>query len=379
MPLLRASPSDYTAVVKSLAVAGAAVSNPQGSRPPSKSSVALVSASRLAAIVKNSYFTMPRIILPTGPVDPNYTTYEMSLFVSANFWVANFTRDAAGNLYGRLMTQNFNLYKIAPNGTQTFIAGNGVVNGSFIPGVGTAARFDNTMEKFVIDSFGNLFTLSNQTDRIIKIEPNGNATIYAGTGVSGYNDGDRTAATFSSPSGIAIDASNTLYVQDYARQAIRKITSAGQVSTLTFSSTFTPNFYNIAVDSNGILYAIDWNLHRVYKITPTGPTTADIALLAGSTQGYANGQGSAAQFNFDPTSGLCVDTFGNVYVADSGNGSIRKITPSGRVSTIAGNGTLPGNSENSNTQLYYPSSVSVDVNGVVYTGQFDVRKITPVS
>ena len=391
MPLLRPSASDYTTVVRALANAGAAVTNPQGSRPPSKGSVALVSASRLAAIVKTSYFTIPRTILSAGlpnivgPVvptplpgaDPNYTTYETSLFVSAGFWGGNFTRDVSGNLYGRLVNQNHNLYKVAPNGTQTFIAGDGVLNGSFIPGVGSAVRFDNGTKYFVIDSLGNLFGVVQNDNIIIKIEPNGNATSYAG-GVFGVDDGNRSIATFSSPLGITIDASNTLYVSEVNRKTIRKITSGGQVSTLTFSAAFNPQFYNIAADSNGILYAIEPNLCRVYKITPTGPTTADIGLFAGSTAGYANGQGIAAQFNFDPSSGLCVDTFGNVYVGDSGNGSIRKITPSGLVSTIAGNGTNASGFANSNTQLYSPSTPSIDANGVIYVGIGDVRKISPV-
>jgi hypothetical protein len=301
----------------------------------------------------------------------------MSLFLNAAFFNGFFTLDASGNLYGRLISQGFNLYKVAPNGTETFIAGNGVTTEGFASGLGDVAQFSNNSMKFVIDSLGNLFTL--ESSFIIKIEPNGNVSQYAGTGSEGTVDGDRTTATFSGLTGIAIDASNTLYVSEYGRASIRKITSAGQVSTLTFTVDFTPSFYNIAVDSTGVLYAIDTTLQRVYKITPTGPTTADIALLAGSTGGYANGQGSAAQFSFDNISGVCVDLYGNVYVGDTYDGSIRKITPGGLVSTIAGDGTIPSDNANSNTQLNYPAGVFVDANGAVYTGVGDVRKITPVS
>ena len=387
MPLLRPSPSDYTTVVKALANAGAAVSNPQGSRPASKGSVAFVNVSTVAALIRGSprlASILPRVAAalpslvptPVAPVDPNYTVYQTSLFVSINFWGGAFARDTSGNLYGRIVTQNFNLYKVAPNGTQTFLAGNGVT-GNFIPGVGAAVQFDSSfgVNGFVIDSLGNLFTCS-ASHRVIKIEPNGNVTSFAGTGTDGYNDGPTATATFSSPRGIAIDASNTLYVWEFNRKAIRKITSSGQVSTLTFSAAFNPAFYGIAVDSTGVIYATDAISDRVYKITPTGPTTADIALLAGSTVGYTNGQGSAAQFNFDSSSGLCVDAFGNVYVGDGGNGSVRKITPGGLVSTIAGNGTNAGS--NSNTQLYSPSKPSIDATGVIYIGLGDVRKISPV-
>jgi hypothetical protein len=134
------------------------------------------------------------------------------------------------------------------------------------------------------------------------------------------------------------------------------------------------------VDSLGIVYGLELNLHRVYKITPTGPTTADIALLAGSTEGYADGQGSAARFNFHPQSGLCVDRFGNVYVGEFNNGSVRKITPSGLVSTIAGNGTNAASTgAETNTQLYEPGGVFVTTNGVVYVATAtSIRKISPV-
>ena len=127
----------------------------------------------------------------------------------------------------------------------------------------------------------------------------------------------------------------------------------------------------------GIIYALEPQLHNVYKITPTGPTTADIALLAGgSIGGYVNGQGSIARFNVISDSGICVDAFGNVYVGDSANGSVRKISPSGNVITIAGNGTLGTDSA---TQLFYPRAPIIDANGVLYVPtEMSVRKLTPV-
>lgn len=394
MPLLRPSPSDYTAVVKSLAVAGAAVSNPQGSRPPSKGSVAFVNVASTGALIRASprLVTMPApkaavvpvVPRPTLPIDPNnYTVYQSTSFLNSTvFMEGKFTLDTSGNLYGRLQNNSgvnsFKLVKIAPNGTQTFIAGNGVPNNTFIPGLGAAVQFDNGMTKCVFDSSGNLFIAGSSNRRIIKVEPNGNTTTYAGTGTAGFGDGDRTIATFTSIGGITIDASDTVYVAEIGRKTIRKITPDGQVSTLTFSAAFSPSFYTITMDSLGTLYAIDSSLHRVYKITPTGPSTADIALLAGSTSGYTNGQGSAAQFNFVPdNSSICVDRFGNVYVADGFNGSVRKITPSGNVITIAGNGTVGTDSA---TQLFYPGTPFVDTNGVVYIStSSSVRKLTPVS
>ena len=392
MPLLRPSPSDYTTVVKALANAGAAVSNPQGSRPPSRGGVAFVNVASVAALIRGSprLVTMPApkalvvsvVSRPTLPVDPfNFTTYETSLVFTEVIYDGKFTRDASGNFYGR--KNDFKYYKFSPTGTGTFLAGDGNSDyGVFTPGLGAAARFgaNGSVKHPVLDSSGNLFTVHEHTNRIIKIEPNGNVTSFAGTGTTGYTDGDAASATFTYPYGIAIDASNTLYVSDVGRTTIRKITPSGQVSTLTYSAAFSPTFYSIAVDSLGIVYGLELNLHRVYKITPTGPSTADIALLAGSTEGYADGQGSAARFNIHPHSGLCVDRFGNVYVGEFNNGSVRKITPSGLVSTIAGNGTNAASAgAETNTQLYQPGGVFVDTNGVVYVATATtIRKITPV-
>lgn len=390
MPLLRPSPSDFTAVVKALANAGAAVTNPQGSRPPSKGGVAFVNAASVTAMIRGS----PRLVsilptirpvvpivaaVPTLPIDPyNYTTYETSLVISKSLYEGRMARDASGNFYGR--KYDFKYYKFSPTGVETFLAGDG--NGDyavFTPGLGAAARFGENggVKDIVLDSSGNLFTVHSGTHRIIKIEPNGNVTSYAGTGTEGFDDGPAATATFSNPSAIAIDASNTLYVYELGRKTIRKITSSGQVSTLTFSSVFNPYFYSLAVDSTGVIYGLDTYVHRVYKIIPTGPTTADIALLAGSTVGYANGQGSAAQFSTQ-IGGIAVDTFGNVYVGDDANGSVRKISPSGNVITIAGTG-VNVNGQDTNTILSYPRTPIVDRNGVVYIStESNIRKISPL-
>jgi hypothetical protein len=387
MPLLKASASDYTTVVKALANAGAAVSNPQGSRSFSKGGVPFVNTSFASSLIRlSSFLTVGPTrnpIVQSGPVDPNYTIYVTSLVFTEILFNSQITCDASGNFYGRSVP-DYKYYKYSPTGTKTFLAGDGNTDGGvFTPGLGAAARFGGNqgVKKPVVDSLGNLFTVHTGTNRIIKIEPNGNVTSYAGTGSAGYNDGPIGTATFNRPIAIEIDASNTLYVSEESRKTIRKITSGGQVSTLTFSASFTPNFTSIAVDSIGVIYALDSTLDRVYKITPTGPTTADISLLAGSTSGFANGQGSAAQFNFNVDGGICVDSFGNVYVGDESNGYVRKISPSGNVITIAGTGVNAGSRPSeTNTLLYFPAIPMLDSNGILYIGTgASVRKITPVS
>lgn len=140
-----------------------------------------------------------------------------------------------------------------------------------------------------LDSNGYLFAVSQSGNRIVKISPSAVQTYFAGTGLPGDTDGAGGVAMFKSPASLCIDAQDNLYLADNGNHRIRKITPSGQVST-----------------------------------------------VAGSTAGYADAQGTAAQF--DRPYGIAIDSSGNLYVADSNNKRIRKITPDGTVSTVAGTG-----------------------------------------
>jgi sugar lactone lactonase YvrE len=145
----------------------------------------------------------------------------------------------------------------------------------------------------------------------------------------GYTDGTGAAAQFSSPRGVAVDASGNVYVADWSNHRIRKVTPTGVVTTLAGSTNgyadgpgAAAQFFNpsgVAVDASGNVYVADTNNQRIRKVTPTGVVTT----VAGSTRGYADDTGTAAQF-FNPT-GVAFDASGNVYVADSWNFRIRKI------------------------------------------------------
>ena len=208
----------------------------------------------------------------------------------------------------------------------------------------------------------------------------------AGSGVAGFLNATGTAAQFKSPEDVAVDVSGNVYVGDRNNNRIRKITPSGVVTTFAGSTqgytegtgTFAKfnNIYSVAVDGSGNVYVADAGNNRIRKITPTGVVTT----LAGSgTAGYADGTGAAAQFNF-PT-GVAVDGSGNVYVAESVNHRIRKISPTGVVTTFAGSGTAGfADGTGTSAQFNAPSDVAVDVSSNVYVADHNdniIRKISP--
>jgi ATP-dependent protease HslVU (ClpYQ) peptidase subunit len=315
-----------------------------------------------------------------GAVNVTTRTYGTSaaLVTSYTFRNGKFASDGAGNFYGRKNADG-KFYKVTSSGTETFIAGDGDTStNTFTPGTGAAVRFGGYVgsgtNEFVMDSLGNIFTVHYSAFSIVKIAQNGVVSRFAGTGVQGSQDGAGATATFNLLLGIAIDASDTLYVSEFFQKKIRVITKNAVVSTLTFTTSVNPSFYSLAVIPSGtILYALDTSAHQVFKITPTSSSAADFALLAGSTQGYANGQGSAAQFNISVyQSAIRVDPFGTVLVTDSS--SVRRISSAGDVTTLIGSATAIGAGSETTTQLSYPS-ITLATDGL-YTGTQVIRKIS---
>ena len=252
-------------------------------------------------------------------------------------------------------------------------------------GVGSTAQFYNPFG-IAIDSSGTIYVADGNNNRIRKITPAGVVSTLAGS-TSGYADGTGSAAKFSQPVNVAVDSSGTVYVADTSNLRIRKITSGGVVTTLagsipigsadgTGSAAKFNNPKGVAVDSSGTVYVADTGNNLIRKITPAGVVTT----LAGSvTAGYVDGSGSAARFNYPYQ--LAVDSSGMIYVADYYNNSIRKITPAGVVTTLAGSVTAgSADGTGSAAQFYSPSGVAVDSSGTVYVADNNnnrIRKITP--
>jgi len=280
--------------------------------------------------------------------------------------------DSSGNIF---VADSYNntIRKITPSGSVVTLAGNGNFVGNR-DGTGSSARF-NDPAGIVLDSFGNLFVCDWNNSLIRKISPAGDVSTFAGNiNNSGNTDGIGTAATFNGPARIAIDSSNNLYVASTGSSYIRKITPTAVVTTLTnYGANFNGNT-SIVLDANGNIYFTEPNTYDVKKVTPAGVLTT----IAGTynNQGDQDGVGISAQFS--SPGGITLDHNGNLFVLDLGNNTVRKITSSGVVSTIAG---LPLSNSNiidglgASARFSYPIAITSDVNSNLYiTDSCSIRK-----
>jgi sugar lactone lactonase YvrE len=253
-----------------------------------------------------------RKITPAGVV----TTFPTATNFSAPTAV---TVDATGNVY--LVEGYTKIRKVTTVGAVNILAGGDFLGN--INGMGPAARFHNP-SGLAVDVTGNVYVADQGNDLIRKITPEGIVSTFAGSGVHGSTDGTSTAASFSAPTGIAVDAAGNVYVVDTGpgtlNNKLRKITPTGVVSTLP-GSFIAPS--GVAVDAIGNIYVVDAG-NRILKITPAGV----VSTLAGDFySGNTNGIGTAARFRIPYA--VAVDAANNVYVADQGNNLIRKISTFG--------------------------------------------------
>lgn len=252
-----------------------------------------------------------------------------------------------------------------------------------------AATFNNP-HGVEIDRQGNIYVADRYNHLIRKIDTDGNVSTLAGSGVVGSVDGQGTAASFREPWGLTVDSLGTVYVADTKNNKIRKISPSGLVSTLAGTGTFgltdasnplAASFGNptgIAIDKKGNIYVGDHLTHLIRKISPSGAVTT----LAGNKNypnnaGFVDGIGQAAQFQ--RPYGVEVDLQGNVYVADEWNHAVRKVSALGVVTTLAGNGTIGNtNATGASARFNYPWDVAIDSLGIVYVADgynYVIRKI----
>ena len=302
--------------------------------------------------------------------------------------------DKAGNVY-IADKGNHHIRKTDSKGNTRTLAGSGILGfggGGFADGPGTVAKF-YWPEGIAVDSAGNVYVADKGNHRIRKIDSRGNVSTLAGSQY-GFADGQRMAAKFYEPRGVAVDSTGIVFVTDTENHRIRKIDNRGRVSTLAGDGSAgfadgrgTSAFFNgplgIAVDKAGNIYVADIGNHRIRKIDSNGM----VYTLAGSGPsdhqggGFADGPGTATKFCWPYD--VAVDKAGNVYVADTSNNRIRKIDSKGNVSTLAGNGTdgfIDG--QGTVAQFSAPKGIVLDSAGNLYvadTNNHRIRKITQVS
>jgi hypothetical protein len=293
------------------------------------------------------------------------------------------TKDAAGNFYIADRDNN-RIRKITPDGIVSTFAGSGS-GGAIVNGTGTAAGFYSPYG-ITSDAAGNLYVGEYSNQAVRKITSTAVVTTLAGNGNSGNLNGTGTNATFNQPLGLAVDASGNVFVADYINHLIRKITPAGVVTTFAGSGTpaltdgtGTAAAFNgpfaLAFDANGNLIVADYLNHAVRKITPAGLVTT---IAGNGTPGYVDAIGSAARFN--RPAGLAVDGSGNVFICDAQNHRIRKITAAGVVTTLAGSGNAAfADGTGTAAEFNFPLGLTGDfVNSALYIADFANHRIRKI-
>ncbi len=277
-------------------------------------------------------------------------------------------------------TLNCRIRKITPVGWATTLAGTNPP-GFFADGPGSLARF-SAPYGVAVDNADNVYLADCFNHRIRKITTDNLVTTLAGTNTPGYIDGTGCDAQFFRPQGVAVDGAGNVIVADTYNHCIRQVSQAGVVTTL--AGTNTAGYADglggmarfnrpqgVALDSAGILYVADSSNNCIRRVTAAGGVTT----LAGTNlAGCADGPGASAQFS--GPSGVAVDSVGRVYVADCNNHRIRRITPDGWVTTLAGT-NLAGYADGSGASAQFngPFGVTVDSAGNVYVADSNNNRI----
>ena len=301
--------------------------------------------------------------------------------------------DALGNLF---VSDNFNsrIRKISTDGTINTIAGTGSEGFTGDGGPAKSAAL-SLVTAVAVDAFGNIFIADSVNERIRKVNPAGIISSFVGNGRFRFvgDGGPATSAALNYPSSVTTDTSGNIFFTDPFNARIRKVTPAGIISTIAGNGAggFTGDGgpatqaallfpFGVAADSSGNVFIADTDNVRIRKVTPQGI----ISTVAGNgVYGFTGDGGPATSASFNLPTSLAVDAAGNLFIADNKNNRIRKVTPGGIISTVAGKGTAGFSGDGGpalNAELNLPTSVAVAASGALYivdSGNDRVRKVSP--
>ncbi|MBI6547178.1 MAG: hypothetical protein HY692_10320 [Cyanobacteria bacterium NC_groundwater_1444_Ag_S-0.65um_54_12] len=293
------------------------------------------------------------------------------------------TVDTYGNLFVSDAYRSV-IYKISSMGFITKVAGNGIRGYSGDGGAATSAGL-NYPTSVVVDGGGNLYIADSDNYRIRKIDTMGIITTVAGNGTYGYSGdgGLATGAQFWTPSGVAVDGAGNLYIVDNGKHCIRKVDTAGIITTVVGNGTpgysgdggpatsallSTPG--GVTMDSSGNLYIADYDNYRIRKIDTTGIITT---VAGNGSLGYSGDGGPATSAQLYAPHNLTMDNGGNLYIAEFSNYRIRKVDTAGSITTVAGNGSQGYSGDGgpaTSAQLDYPAGMAVDGAGNLYSADY---------
>lgn len=298
--------------------------------------------------------------------------------------------DGQGNLY-IADYQSSVVRKVDAAGIISTVAGNGTSGYAGDGAAATAAQLNNPYA-VAVDAAGNLYIADGGNNRVRKVDANGTIHTIAGSATFGYSGdgGAATSAQLSAPRGVAVDAAGNVYIGDFANNVVRKVDAAGTIST--FAGNGSPSFsgdggsavaagmapIGVATGAAGVVYIADWGNSRIRRVDAGG----SIATIAGSgSSGFFGDNGPATKASLAQPIGVAFDAGGNLYVSDSGNNRVRKVSAAGSITTLAGNG-IDGSSGNggpaTSAALSDPQGLTWDSNGNLYiadTGNSVVRKV----
>jgi uncharacterized repeat protein (TIGR01451 family) len=298
--------------------------------------------------------------------------------------------DGAGGFY---VASNLSVYRVTADGRIRTVAGNGKYGDSGDGGRATSAQLSNP-GSIAVDTAGNIYIADTGNNRIRKVTLDGLIQTVAGDGSYGFSGdgGPATAAQFRLPNGVAVDAAGNVYIADTENNRIRKVTLDGVIQTIAGIGTQGPSGdgapatsaqlsypHGVSMDADGSLYIADTSNGRIRKVTPDGV----IHTVAGTGLFGFSGDGGPATSALLRQPQTVVVSDGSLYIADYNNGRVRKVTPDGVIHTVAGTGSFGFSGDGgpaTSARFNAPLGIAVEAGGNLYIADNyngRVRKVTP--